>query len=325
MVDTTPTRLGQDNGAGGVLDLYLTTWSGELINSYLERTVMLDKVRKRSVGPGKKTVTFDGIGDVGSGYHAAGEDILDPSNGLMQTPKHGRTTISIDSKLVCPIFIDDLDEFINHYDVRSEYMTKMGRRLARVTDSNLMQLVILGATQASGITDDHPGGLVVTDADAATNGASLLASIEEISATFDEKDVPEEDRFVVLKPRQYNLLVNETDLLNRDFGGSNGVFSEGDVRKAWGMTLLKSNHLPTTSIASTVADAVNGPRNEYGVDASNTVAIAFQRGAIGHIEAKGMTFEVEYQMQRQGHFMLASQAVGSNFLLPAACAQIKTA
>ena len=36
--------------------------------------------------------------------------------------------------------------------------------------------------------------------------------------TFDEKDVPEEDRHVMVKPAQYYALLNVKDLINKDIG-----------------------------------------------------------------------------------------------------------
>lgn len=321
MVDTTSWTIGENNLGGDALALFQTRFSGEVINSFLESTVMLPHVRSRTVGPGQKTVTFPGVGEVTAGYHARGEDLYDPTNGLVQNVRVGEADIQIDDLLVAgPVSINNLDEFLNHWDVRGPIAEKLGRRLARETDNRLMQLVILGAAQATGITNDHPGGLIVTDLDSDTNGASLADSIRDVMQNFDEKDVPDEGRFVVLKPAQYNLLVEQTDLINRDFGNATGSLQQGVIRTVWGATILKSNHLPQANIA-----AVTGERNTYAVDASNTTAICFQSEAVGHAMAMGVATEMEYRMSHQANFMLAKMAVGSDYLRPSCCAQIQTA
>jgi hypothetical protein len=62
----------------------------------------------------------------------------------------------------------------------------------------------------------------------------------------DENNLPENDRYCVLAPAEYYKLVQETDVINRDWGGA-GAYADGTVLKVAGITILKSNHLPTTN------------------------------------------------------------------------------
>ena len=45
----------------------------------------------------------------------------------------------------------------------------------------------------------------------------------------DEKDVPETERVAIVKPEEYYKLVQTTDVINRDWGGS-GVYADGTVK-----------------------------------------------------------------------------------------------
>ena len=65
----------------------------------------------------------------------------------------------------------------------------------------------------------------------------------------DEKDVPENERVAIVKPEEHYKLVQTTDVINRDWGGS-GVYADGTVLRVVGIQIVKSNNLTTTNIAS---------------------------------------------------------------------------
>ena len=116
----------------------------------------------------------------------------------------------------------------------------MGRALANKVDQNLIQLAVL-ASQASATITGGNGGEEITDADANTNAASLITSIFDAAEKLDNKDVPSQDRYCVVTPAIYYNLVENDKILNRDFGGNNGVYSDGTVIRVAGINIVKSN------------------------------------------------------------------------------------
>jgi hypothetical protein len=56
--------------------------------------------------------------------------------------------------------------------------------------------------------------------------------------------VPEDDRYLYLKPAQYYLLINSgSRAINRDYAGD-GSFADGTIFRIAGMKIVKTNNLP---------------------------------------------------------------------------------
>jgi len=315
MANATVSRLGQVNASGDANALFLKVWSGEVLATFQRENKMLGMTNVRTISSGK-SAQFPVIGTTSASYHTPGNEIVGTS------VKHAEKTINIDDLLVSSAFIANIDEAKNHYDVRSTYTSEMGRALANTVDKNLLQLAVLSA-QASATITGGSGGTQITDADANTNATSLIASIFECAQALDEKDVPSEDRFCVVKPDVYYQIVQNDKILNRDFGANgNGVYSDGTVIKVAGINIVKSN-TAVTAFADN-SSAVSGTNNTYNVDAQFVVATVFHKSAIGTVKLMDLGMESEYDLRRQGSLMVAKMALGHGILRPESASLIKT-
>ena len=312
MANATVSRLGQVNASGDANALFLKVFSGEVLATFQRENQMLNMTSVRQISSGK-SAQFPVIGTTSSGYHTPGNEITGSSI------KHAEKTINIDDLLISSAFLSNLDEAKNHYDVRSIYTAEMGRALANTVDQNLLQLAVLGARGSATITGGN-GGKVVTDADADTNADSLIASIFECAQALDEKDVPSTDRFCIVKPAVYYKLVQNDKILNRDFGGQNGVYSDGTVIKVAGVNIVKAN---TAVNAFANVSQVTGTNNTYHGNFSTTVAVVFHKSAIGTVKLMDLGMESEYDIQRQGNLMVAKMALGHGILRPESACEIK--
>ena len=312
MANATVSRLGQVNASGDANALFLKVFSGEVLATFQRENQMLGMTSVRQISSGK-SAQFPVIGTTSSGYHTPGNEITGSSI------KHAEKTINIDDLLISSAFMSNLDEAKNHYDVRSIYTAEMGRALANTVDQNLLQLAVLGARGSATITGGN-GGKVVTDADADTNADSLIASIFECAQALDEKDVPSTDRFCIVKPAVYYKLVQNDKILNRDFGGQNGVFSDGTVIKVAGINIVKAN---TAVNAFANVSQVTGTNNTYHGNFSTTVATVFHKSAIGTVKLMDLGMESEYDIRRQGNLMVAKMALGHGILRPESACEIK--
>ena len=312
MANATVSRLGQVNASGDVNALFLKVFSGEVLATFQRENQMLGMTSVRQIASGK-SAQFPVIGTTSSGYHTPGNEITGSSI------KHAEKTITIDDLLLSSAFLSNLDEAKNHYDVRSTYTAEMGRALANTVDQNLLQLAVLGARGSATITGGN-GGKVVTDADADTNADSLIASIFECAQALDEKDVPSTDRFCIVKPAVYYKLVQNDKILNRDFGGQNGVYSDGTVIKVAGVNIVKAN---TAVSAFANVSQVTGTNNTYHGNFSTTVAVVFHKSAIGTVKLMDLGMESEYDIRRQGNLMVAKMALGHGILRPESACEIK--
>jgi hypothetical protein len=318
MANATPSRLGAANGAVANFDqknaLFLKVFAGEVLTAFDETNVMKDLHVSRTISSGK-SAQFPVTGKANAAYHTVGTPLLGTQN-----IKHNEIVVNIDDVLIADTFIANIDEAKNHYDVRAEYSRLLGMALAKQFDVRCLQLGVLAARGAATVTGGN-GGTAITDADAATNGASLAASIFEAAQAMDEKDVPENDRVAIVKPAQYYNLVQTTDVINRDFGGA-GVYADGTVLRVAGIQIVKSNNVPTTNVS-----AVTGENNTYHGDFSTTVALVMQKSAIGTVKLMDLAVERtsgDFEIMYQGTLMAAKYAMGHGILRPECAVEIKS-
>ena len=316
MSNATVSFLGKADNSGDDNALFLKVFSGEVLAAFQRRNQMLDMTMVRTISQGK-SAQFPAIGKTTAAYHTAGNEITG------SVIKKNERVITIDDLLISDSFIAQIDEAKNHYDVRSIYSTEMGNALARTVDQHLLQLAILAA-QASATVNGENGGAVITDADAKTNAASLITSIFDAVQTLDEKDVPEDDRFCIVPPSTYYNIVENDKILNRDFGGTNGVYADGKVLKVAGVNIVKSN-TAVDAFTDQSGTSSTGENNTYNGDFSNTAAVVFHKSAIGTVKLMDLAMESEYDIRRQGTLMVAKMALGHGILRPEAAVEIQTA
>ena len=332
-VATPPSRLGQINLAGDTDALFLKVFSGEIITVFDEVNVMLPNTTVRTISSGK-SAQFPAVGTATAAYHVPGQDILSDDGGTpeyLSTVKANELIITINDLLISSVFIDSLDEAKNHYDVRGEYSKQMARALSAEADKTLIVLGLIGARAAA----DRFGGTTYIggthDLDvgsaAAVTSAGLIKGAFAAAEHFDTKDVPSNDRYIALTPDAYYKLIASADgatgglILNRDFGNDgNGSLASGTVGTVAGMKILKTNHIPTANVDMTSAAKVGDNSTLTGVidfedtNALHPAALCFQKSGLGTVKLRDLKVEAERRIERQGHLVVASYAMGHDIL-----------
>lgn len=313
MANATVDRIGQINNAGATDALFLKLYAGEVLSAFNNVNVMMDKHLVRSISSGK-SAQFPATWRATAAYHTPGAEIVG------QTMKHGEVVLTIDDVLISDIFLAEIDELKNHYDLRAEYGNQQALSLSNQFDRTIQQLVVIGArTAANSLFTGYPAGTTITDADANTNAASLRGSIFQAAVSLDDKLVPADGRFVAMRPIYYYMLIQNdaSFLLNRDIGGAGGV-ATAQLPLVSGMSVVKSTQVPNSNVTGTFG-------NKYNIDATNVVAIAWQRLAVGTLKLMDLATEAAWDIRRQGTLLLAKMAVGHGVLRPECCVDIKTA
>lgn len=312
MADATVSRLGQAAGTGDAKALFLKVYAGEIITAFETANSTLDKHMIRTISSGK-SASFPVLGKATAEYHTVGAEITGG------TVTHNERVINIQGVLIAPLFVAQIDEMMNHYDVRSTYAKEQGNVLANTFDKHIYQTLV-NASRASAASPQVAGSQI-TDADFVTSGSSAAATIFAAAKALDEKDVPENDRYCAVNPETYYNLVQTTDVINRDWGGS-GVYADGKVLKVAGISIIKTNNLPSTNVTSGVLDGSDGT---LGGDFSTTVGVVWQKSAVGTVKLMDLAVEQEYDIRRQGTLMVAKYAMGHGILNPISAIEIKTA
>lgn len=307
MANSTPSRLGQINQAGDVQANFLKVFAGEVLTAFMGNNVFLDKTSVRSISNGK-SASFPAIGQTTASYHTAGNEIVG------KTISHAEQIITIDDLLISDVFIANIDEAMNHYDVRSEYSAQAGYALSKTMDTNLAQVGVLAARAANPITG-LAGGSKLVGATFKTDSAALAAGIFAARQTLDEKDIPAGDTYAYFKPAQYYLLAQNTTAINSQFGGQ-GAYAEGSIIKIGGVPIVMTNNLPTT--------VVNTGVTKYQGSFVSTAGLVMHKAAVGTVKLLDLAVESEYDIRRQGTLLVAKYAVGHGILRPNASVELST-
>jgi hypothetical protein len=310
-MSTTPSRLGQVEAAGDQFALFLKQFGGEVLTQFDEVNKVLPMVTQRTISNGR-SAQFPVIGNTTAKYHTPGTEITGTAI------NHNEVTLTVDMPLIADTFIANIDEAMNHYDVRAPYSRKLGNALATTLDRHLLQTAVKAARSAARISTDS-GGSVITVANLDTDMDALAASLFDAATILDNKNVPEEGRFVFLKPAVYNKLAQNTKVLNKDWGGQ-GAYAEGAVIKIAGIDIYKSTHVPSTNVTTGTLQA--GFTDKYMGDFSKTCGVVFTRDTIGSLKLMDIQMEAEYSVRWQGTLMVAKYAMGHGVLNPATAVEL---
>lgn len=347
-------RPGQVNQAAGVEALWIPVAADRVLLSYESSHTFLTRAMVETVPPGAESVQFPMIGDADTVRREVGKSILlDAPTAGNETPSQagggafvtglnmGERRVFLDRPTVSAAFIDNFEAFSSTLENggRAPVLEKLGYALGKDADIYGYRLIVKSSTDTtrSGGIDWSTTNLAsefvppaaqnfIVDANAGTDGAALLDAIRSLTEQWDVDEVPDEGRHIALNPARYNLLVNNQDLLNRDFGGANGIFSDGTVFKAWGAELIKvkGSRLPTTDTNAEGTDGIRG--TNYNIDATNVVAVGWQDESIAIAKAGEMSLMTEdLRFEYDGVGVAAQMGYGLECFRPLGVGAISTA
>jgi len=365
-----PARMGDSSATdlaypdGKTNELFLKVFAGEVITTFEENNAMLPLTRVRTITSGK-SAQFPTSGVATASYHTPGESILAAgvdagsdsfadSSKYLSKPNAAERVIWIDDMLISSVFLANIDEAKNHYDVRSIYSTEIGRALAYAADKNLIRVAIAAARKttdrfgvASGTSTTYLGAQIDHSAATGTTaGDKWVDCLFQAAQKMDEKNVPSTDRYALLRPADYySIISTNKDAINRDYGneGNPSVAFPGEMISVAGIKVMKTNHLPAQGDESSGGESPHadaGVMNDTagasavppgtagsGYAAQNyttTEGIIFQSEGIGTVKLMDLAVETDYSVERQGTMMVAKYAMGHGALREECCFEVVT-
>jgi len=326
MSNANPVKFGNAN-SGSTRDdaLFLKVFAGEVITSFerASKTEGADMVRSISNG---KSASFPVMGRIGAEYHAVGAEILGSA------VNSNEKVITINDLLISSVFVSNIEEAKNHWDVRSAYSTEMGRALSFQKDKHILQTIGQATLASANVTGgDATTNVVNTGIASTTDATAANAMIDAIFAAAKELDanyVPSEGRKCFMRLEEYYKLANATNAVNVDFsGGANGGVASGKVAKIAGIELVPVPHFVSSNVTSgaDAGSATNGGSTPQAVNLSNFVALVSHPSAVGTVKLMDLAVEKEYDIRRQGTLMVAKYSMGHGVLRPEAAVGIKEA
>ena len=348
--DTSPSRVGQVNAAGNTDALFLKKFSGEILQTFEESNVFKPLHTIRTIESGK-SAQFPVTGIASASYHTPGENIADGGNSYLSDVKKSEKIINIDKMLVASTFLANIDDVKNHYDIRSVYANELGKALAVRFDTALAKVFLAAARASAVVTGGKVGGILdvsanamgtgADSADDADNtdptGAELTAALFTAAQKLDENDVPSDGRFAVIRPQEYYKLITggagalaiSTSPDYKDVGGL-GSIASGSIPQVAGITIYKSNHIPSTDLSADATGDGSSNNDVFGVNGegyngnfTNTLGIVGHSAAVGTVKLLDLATESEYQIERQGTLFVAKYAMGHGVLRPECCIELQ--
>ena len=347
---TDPSRVGLRGAGAGLTagsdnnELFLKKFSGEILQSFEESNIFKPLHTIRTIESGK-SAQFPVTGIASANYHTPGENIAEEGGATskyLSDIKKTERVITIDDMLVASTFLANIDDMKNHYDIRSVYANELGKALAKRFDEALAKVFIAAARSDANLSGRPAGGILDVSANAfvalgATNtdvtdptGAELVAALFSAAQKLDENDVPSDGRFCVLRPQEYYKLITggagalaiSTSAVNKDVGGV-GSIASGSIPQVAGITIHKSNHIPSTDLSGVATgdgaaanDVFGAGGSGYNGDFTNTLGIVSHSAAVGTVKLLDLATESEYQIERQGTLFVAKYAMGHGILRP---------
>ena len=325
MANANRVSVGRANAGGSEDALFLKVFAGEVITSFdrASKTAGADMVRSIASG---KSATFPVMGRVAAAYHTAGAEI----NG--SDVNHNEKVITINDLLTSSVFLSNIEEAKNHWDVRSAYSQEIGRALAFTKDKHILQTIGQASLASANVSDSGYGaGATITNTGiaSATDATAANAMIDALFGAAKQLDanyVPSEGRKCFMRLEEYYKLANATNAVNVDFSG-NGSIAEGKVLKIAGIELVPVAHFVASNVNSGVdqGSATAGGSNPQAVNLTNYVALVSHPSAVGTVKLMDLAVEKEYDIRRQGTLMVAKYAMGHGVLRPEAAVGIKEA
>ena len=305
---------GQKLSSGERDALFMKVFSGEVLTAFARNTVMMSRHQVRTIDHGK-SASFAVMGRTRAKYLAPG-DSLDDQRKKME---HNERVIAIDGLLTADCLITDIDDAMNHYDVRVEYSRQLGEALAMAADcaviNELANEAAKDATSKNGNIPDNGTGAdkvlgtgkafeFVTGLDIsqdATYGNKILEGLLAARAQMTKNYVPMGDRYCLLTPEGYSAVMKA---LMPDSANYHALFdpNTGKLQTICGFEVIEVPHLLNDGVDG--KHALNEKYTEAGLQ-----GIVFHRSAVGTVKLKDLAMERARRAEYQADQIIAKYAI----------------
>lgn len=314
---------GQNLSEGDRDALFMKVFSGEVLTAFARNTVMMSRHQVRTIDHGK-SASFAVMGRTCARYLAPGTSLDDQRKKF----EHSEKVIAIDGLLTADCLITDIDDAMNHYDVRVEYSRQLGEALAQSADcaiiNELANMAAKGATEAMENIPDNGDGVKkvqgtgkafefetgITISQSAAYGNKIIEGLLAARAAFTKNYVPMGDRYCLLTPEGYSALIKA---LMPDSANYQALFdpNSGKLQTICGFEVIEVPHL--------LNDGVDGKHKlNTKFNDAKLQGIVFHRSAVGTVKLKDLAMERARRAEYQADQIIAKYAMGHGGLRPEA-------
>lgn len=329
-------KLGLDQGKGSTntdaLAIFLKVFGGEVLTAFTRTSKTMNRHLIRTISSGK-SAQFPVLGRTTAAYLKAGENLDDKRKDI----KHTEKVIVIDGLLTADVLIYDIEDAMNHYDVRSEYTKQLGESLAMAADgavlAEMAKLCNLPAAKNENIAGLGSASVLSVGAptvadDQVKLGQAIIAQLTVARAKLTRNYVPSGDRFFYTTPENYSAILaalmpnaaNYLALIDPE---------SGNIRNVMGFEIIEVPHLTAGGAGDDRKDDGSAPTNQQHafpvaatgdikVALDNVVGLFCHRSAVGTVKLKDLALERARRANYQADQIIAKYAMGHGGLRPEA-------
>lgn len=318
--------LAQSDKGKDRLGLFLKMFTGEVLTAFSQSTITGGRFSERTIEHGKSAI-FPIVGRAKAKYLKAGNNLDD-----LRTPiEHNERTIVLDGLLTSDCMIFDLDEAMNHFELRSKYSKEMGEALAVAQDCAILAEVAkmivedkenLPTNATTGVKGTGKG-LIVTETVATADygeteamGVAIFKELLKIKTKMSENNVPLAGRNCYIKPMALNALIANKDIINKLYGASMTI--EGNnPPKLIGFDLIEAPLLTEGGVDN--ENVMQGDGHVFPTTYKDTCQfIVAHPSSAGILTLKGLGMEHARRPEYQADQIIAKYAKGFGGLRPEA-------
>lgn len=329
------TNQGKGANASDKLALFLKVFGGEVLTAFARTSVTTSRHMVRSISSGK-SAQFPVLGRTQAAYLSPGENLDD----IRKDIKHTEKTITIDGLLTADVLIYDIEDAMNHYDVRSEYTSQLGESLAMAADGAVLA-EIAGLCNLASASNESIAGLgtatvieTTQDKTALTDqvalGKEIIAALTKARAALTKNYVPAADRVFYCDPDSYSAILaalmpnaaNYAALIDPE---------KGSIRNVMGFEVVEVPHL-TAGGAGTSRDGTTTTGQKHAfptakdgndkVAKNNVIGLFMHRSAVGTVKLRDLALERARRANFQADQIIAKYAMGHGGLRPEAAGAV---
>lgn len=221
--------------------------------------------------------------------------------------EHNEVEITLDKILVEAVFIPEIDELMNHFDLRAPYAKQIGESLAVAYCKRIARMHILASrvTERQHARAPLPNGYFTSDI--ATDPADLeqaaFAGIEWIRR-WDIGGGPVQYRI----PHQQYLLLAKYSALDSTMYSGSANRAQGTIGALAGLTPKPTNNIPRSNVTTGLP--------KYQGNFSATVGHISNSMAVGTLARRGLKVVMKDQEDRLGTLLIGSKLNGHGILRP---------
>lgn len=240
----------------------------------------------------------------------------------------GRTSVVVDTTLLVRENRALLNEFQTDFNARKKMGIEHGKEMAKYFDNAMLIAGLKGALAAE--PTDQDGGnyngafnagnnVTLSAAGDEDDPTALYTACAKVVTDMQKNDMDTDECVLLVNPDQYDVLLNNDKLIDRDFSMDNGDFADGTWKSLKGVPVIMTNRMPQTAVTGhLLSNASNGNAYDISATEARVVAQILHPESILAGETIPLQSDVFYDDVEKVWFIDTFAAYGAAFNLPEA-------